>query len=138
MVHKLKYHEQKLLKKVDFINWEVDNIHEVKVLRKYHLDKREDYTKCRLSKCRLSTSKRNHCCYVSFRSFYGLLPGMHRLALIAGLSLVMFIEARLMQLLPPYLNPKLGCKDISFISSSLFMQCIVTAKKEEVVFWLLC
>ncbi|KAG8436372.1 hypothetical protein GDO86_007463 [Hymenochirus boettgeri] len=46
MVRKLKYHEQKLLKKVDFINWEVDNnTHEVKVLRKYHLDKREDYTK---------------------------------------------------------------------------------------------
>ncbi|KAM4722250.1 U3 small nucleolar ribonucleoprotein IMP3 [Rhinophrynus dorsalis] len=46
MVRKLKYHEQKLLKKVDFINWEVDNnIHEVKVLRKYHIDKREDYTK---------------------------------------------------------------------------------------------
>ncbi|XP_053324623.1 U3 small nucleolar ribonucleoprotein protein IMP3 isoform X2 [Spea bombifrons] len=46
MVRKLKYHERKLLKKVDFINWEVDNnIHEVKVLRKYHVDKREDYTK---------------------------------------------------------------------------------------------
>ncbi|MEE6496259.1 hypothetical protein FKM82_002275 [Ascaphus truei] len=46
MVRKLKYHEQKLLKKVDFINWEVDNnIHEVKVLRRYHVDKREDYTK---------------------------------------------------------------------------------------------
>ncbi|XP_075051275.1 U3 small nucleolar ribonucleoprotein IMP3 [Mixophyes fleayi] len=45
MVRKLKYHEQKLLKKVDFINWEVDNnIHEVKVLRKYHLNRREDYT----------------------------------------------------------------------------------------------
>ncbi|XP_053324626.1 U3 small nucleolar ribonucleoprotein protein IMP3 isoform X5 [Spea bombifrons] len=45
MVRKLKYHERKLLKKVDFINWEVDNnIHEVKVLRKYHVDKREDYT----------------------------------------------------------------------------------------------
>ena len=46
MVRKLKYHEQKLLKKVDFINWEVDNnLHEVKVLRKYHIEKREDYTK---------------------------------------------------------------------------------------------
>ncbi|XP_018432259.1 PREDICTED: U3 small nucleolar ribonucleoprotein protein IMP3 [Nanorana parkeri] len=45
MVRKLKYHEQKLLKKVDFINWEVDNnLHEVKILRKYHLDRREDYT----------------------------------------------------------------------------------------------
>lgn len=46
MVRKLKFHEQKLLKKVDFINWEVDNnLHEVKVLRKYHIEKREDYTK---------------------------------------------------------------------------------------------
>ncbi|KAL0966754.1 hypothetical protein UPYG_G00299730 [Umbra pygmaea] len=46
MVRKLKYHEQKLLKKVDFINWEVDNnLREVKVLRKYHIEKREDYTK---------------------------------------------------------------------------------------------
>ncbi|XP_061654728.1 U3 small nucleolar ribonucleoprotein protein IMP3 isoform X2 [Phyllopteryx taeniolatus] len=46
MVRKLKYHEQKLLKKVDFINWEVDNnIHEVKVLRRYRIEKREDYTK---------------------------------------------------------------------------------------------
>ncbi|KAM3933773.1 U3 small nucleolar ribonucleoprotein IMP3 [Leptodactylus fuscus] len=45
MVRKLKYHEQKLLKKVDFINWEVDNnVSELKVLRKYHLDRREDYT----------------------------------------------------------------------------------------------
>ncbi|KAI4809169.1 hypothetical protein KUCAC02_018077 [Chaenocephalus aceratus] len=46
MVRKLKHHEQKLLKKVDFINWEVDNnLHEVKVLRKYRIEKREDYTK---------------------------------------------------------------------------------------------
>ena len=46
MVRKLKYHEQKLLKKVDFINWEADqNLHEVKVMRKYHILKREDYTK---------------------------------------------------------------------------------------------
>ncbi|VDI31033.1 U3 small nucleolar ribonucleoprotein protein IMP3, partial [Mytilus galloprovincialis] len=46
MVRKLKYHEKKLLKKVDFISWEVDNnLHEVKVMRKYHIQKREDYTK---------------------------------------------------------------------------------------------
>uniref|UniRef100_U5EZ58 U3 small nucleolar ribonucleoprotein protein IMP3 n=1 Tax=Corethrella appendiculata TaxID=1370023 RepID=U5EZ58_9DIPT len=45
MVRKLKYHEQKLLKKVDFFNWKEDNnLHEVKVLRKYHIQKREDYT----------------------------------------------------------------------------------------------
>nr|CAG4645004.1 EOG090X0APJ [Leptodora kindtii] len=45
MVRKLKYHEQKLLKKVDFISWQVDNnLHEVKVLKRYRIQKREDYT----------------------------------------------------------------------------------------------
>ncbi|XP_003699637.1 U3 small nucleolar ribonucleoprotein IMP3 [Megachile rotundata] len=46
MVRKLKYHEQKLLKKVDFISWEADNnLHEVKILRRFRIQKREDYTK---------------------------------------------------------------------------------------------
>jgi U3 small nucleolar ribonucleoprotein protein IMP3 len=46
MVRKLKFHEEKLLKKVDFINWEVDNsLHENKIMRKYMIQKREDYTK---------------------------------------------------------------------------------------------
>ncbi|UJR27272.1 hypothetical protein I4U23_008567 [Adineta vaga] len=46
MVRKLRFHERKLLKKVDFINWEVDkNLHEVTVMRKFHIQKREDYTK---------------------------------------------------------------------------------------------
>ena len=46
MVRKLKFHEKKLLKKVDFISWKSDNnIREVKILRKYHIQKREDYTK---------------------------------------------------------------------------------------------
>lgn len=45
MVRKLKYHEQKLLKKVDFITWKADNnLREIKVLKKYHIQKREDYT----------------------------------------------------------------------------------------------
>ena len=45
MVRKLKYHEQKLLRKVDFINWEADNnLHEVKVMKKFFIQKREDYT----------------------------------------------------------------------------------------------
>lgn len=45
MVRKLKFHEQKLLKKVDFISWKVDNnLQEVKVMRKFHIQKREDYT----------------------------------------------------------------------------------------------
>lgn len=46
MVRKLKHHEQKLLKKLDFMNWKVDNnLHEAKVLRKFEIRKREDYTK---------------------------------------------------------------------------------------------
>ena len=46
MVRKLKYHEKKLLKKVDFITWKSDNNHrEAVIMRKYHLQKREDYTK---------------------------------------------------------------------------------------------
>ncbi len=45
MVRKLKYHEEKLLKKVDFINWELDNnLHENKIMRRYHVEKREHYT----------------------------------------------------------------------------------------------
>ena len=43
-LRKLKYHEQKLLKKVDFLNWKQDsNLREVKVLRRYHVQDREDY-----------------------------------------------------------------------------------------------
>ena len=45
MVRKLKYQEQKLLKKVDFISWKTDNVREVEVIRKYHIQKREDYHK---------------------------------------------------------------------------------------------
>lgn len=46
MVRKLKYHEKKLLKKVDFISWKSDrNLREVKILKLYHIQKREDYTK---------------------------------------------------------------------------------------------
>ena len=44
MPRKLKYHEQKLLKKVDFLNWKADgNQREVKILRRYHVQDREDY-----------------------------------------------------------------------------------------------
>jgi len=45
MVRKLKYHEQKLLKKVDFITWDEDNSpHENKIMRRYQVEKREHYT----------------------------------------------------------------------------------------------
>lgn len=43
-LRKLKYHEAKLLKKVDLINWKQDaNLREVKILRRYHIQDREDY-----------------------------------------------------------------------------------------------
>lgn len=47
MVRKLKFHEQKLLKRVDFLNWEATdhNLHELRVLRRYGLQRREDYTR---------------------------------------------------------------------------------------------
>ncbi|RDD45437.1 U3 small nucleolar ribonucleoprotein IMP3 [Trichoplax sp. H2] len=46
MVRSLKYHEKKLLKKVDFISWKKENnIREIQIIRKYHIKKREDYTK---------------------------------------------------------------------------------------------
>lgn len=46
MVRKLKFHEKKLLKKVDFISWKADNnVREIQIIKKYHLQKREDYTK---------------------------------------------------------------------------------------------
>lgn len=62
MVRQLKHHEQKLLKKVDFLNvcfspmffchiliflqWKQDaNLREIKVMRRYHIQDREDYHK---------------------------------------------------------------------------------------------
>jgi len=45
-MRQLKHHERKLLKKVDFLQWKSDqNIREVKVLRRYHIQDREDYVK---------------------------------------------------------------------------------------------
>ena len=43
---KLKHHEKRLLKKVDFFQWKSDkNIREVQVLRRYLIQDREDYVK---------------------------------------------------------------------------------------------
>ena len=45
-MRQLKHHEKKLLKKVDFFSWKSDqNIREAKIVRKYHLQDREDYIK---------------------------------------------------------------------------------------------
>ncbi|RWS25606.1 hypothetical protein B4U80_00403 [Leptotrombidium deliense] len=43
MVRKLKFHEKKLLKKVDFINWD-NNLKEITVMKKYQID-RSEYTR---------------------------------------------------------------------------------------------
>lgn len=46
-MRKLKYHEKKLLKKHDFLNYKKDdnNHRDVNVIRRYHIQKREDYFK---------------------------------------------------------------------------------------------
>lgn len=46
MVRNLKHHEQKLLKKVDFLDWKQDQGHrDTQVMRTYHIQNREDYHK---------------------------------------------------------------------------------------------
>lgn len=45
-MRQLKHHEKKLLKKVDFLQWRSDdNLREAKILRRYLVQKREDYIK---------------------------------------------------------------------------------------------
>ena len=46
-MRKLRHHEQKLLKKVDFLwsNRQEQNVRELKILRRYHIQDREDYWK---------------------------------------------------------------------------------------------
>lgn len=46
MVRKLKHHEQKLLKKVDFTTYKGDNNHrDAAVIRRYNIQKPGDYAK---------------------------------------------------------------------------------------------
>jgi U3 small nucleolar ribonucleoprotein protein IMP3 len=43
-MRQLKHHEKKLLRGVDFYSWKGENnLHVAKVMRKYHIQKREDY-----------------------------------------------------------------------------------------------
>mmetsp|Transcript_2266 Transcript_2266/g.3255 ORF Transcript_2266/g.3255 Transcript_2266/m.3255 type:complete len:186 (+) Transcript_2266:33-590(+) len=45
-LRRLKHHEKKLLKKVNFLQWKSDDsLRVTKILRKYYIQKREDYTK---------------------------------------------------------------------------------------------
>ncbi|KAJ1999830.1 U3 small nucleolar ribonucleoprotein imp3 [Coemansia thaxteri] len=46
MVRQLKFHEKKLLRKVDFLEWKGEhNVREIQVIRRYNLSKREEYHK---------------------------------------------------------------------------------------------
>ena len=48
-MRQLKFHEKKLLKKVDFFSWKAEkNVREASIIRKYLLLDREDYTKYHL------------------------------------------------------------------------------------------
>jgi U3 small nucleolar ribonucleoprotein protein IMP3 len=45
-MRQLKFHEKKLLKKVNFLEWKRDHgLREVKVMRRYHIVERDDYHK---------------------------------------------------------------------------------------------
>ncbi|KAM3143664.1 Small subunit (SSU) processome component [Paramecium bursaria] len=45
-MRKLKFHEKKLLKRVDLYNWKKEQDHrEVAIIKKYHLQNRDDYDK---------------------------------------------------------------------------------------------
>jgi len=44
-VRQLKHHERKLLRKVDLFSWKgEDNLRVAKIMRRYHIQNREDYT----------------------------------------------------------------------------------------------
>jgi len=44
-MRKLRYHERKLLKKVDFVNWSLDNnVHEAQVIGRFKLKGHDEYT----------------------------------------------------------------------------------------------
>ena len=44
-MRQLKHHEKKLLRKVDLYSWKnEDNLRVAKILRRYHIQNREDYT----------------------------------------------------------------------------------------------
>jgi U3 small nucleolar ribonucleoprotein protein IMP3 len=45
-MRKLKFHEKKLLKKVNLYAWKNENnLREIKVMRRYHVQNRDDYVK---------------------------------------------------------------------------------------------
>jgi len=59
LMRELKFHEQKLLKKVNFLQWKSDqNVREIQVLRRYHVQNRDDYVKY----SKVAGQVRRECC----------------------------------------------------------------------------
>ncbi|KAH9843791.1 alpha-L RNA-binding motif-containing protein [Rhodofomes roseus] len=82
MVRQFKYHEQKLLKKVDFLNWKQDaNLREIKVMRRYHIQDREDYHKCAPFRFPFHTS---HCPHRYNKLCGSVRSFAHRLSLLSA------------------------------------------------------
>lgn len=44
-MRELKFHEKKLLRKVNFFNWKPESDREIAVIHRYHIQRREDYIK---------------------------------------------------------------------------------------------
>lgn len=109
-MRKLKYHEQKLLKKVDFYNWKSDaNIRENKILRRYRIQDREDYTKynklcglitkttAKLRKMKSSDEDRIRMTEILLEKLYGMgvIPSKQSLEEVYKLSASSFCRRRL-------------------------------------------
>ncbi|KAI8480657.1 Small subunit (SSU) processome component [Branchiostoma belcheri] len=109
-MRRLKFHEKKLLKKVDFISWDVDNnLQEVKVMRKYHINRREDYTKYnklsrevrnlveKIKELNVEDPFRTECSERLLEKMYvlGLIPTKRNLANVTRVSASSFCRRRL-------------------------------------------
>ncbi|CAI4225370.1 unnamed protein product [Auanema sp. JU1783] len=104
MVRKLKLHEQKLLRKTDFVQWEVDQFGKQNdMLRRFHIQKREQYSMYnklasearaiaeQLKELPLNDPFRNKCVKAMLSKFYavGLIPtadSAERLGKVSGAS----------------------------------------------------
>ncbi|XP_066298673.1 U3 small nucleolar ribonucleoprotein protein IMP3-like [Branchiostoma lanceolatum] len=109
-MRRLKFHEKKLLKKVDFISWDVDNnLHEVKVMRKYHINRREEYTKYnklsrevrnlveKIKELKVEDPFRTECSERLLEKMYvlGLIPTKRNLGNVTKVSASSFCRRRL-------------------------------------------
>ncbi|NXP20273.1 IMP3 protein, partial [Scytalopus superciliaris] len=100
MVRKLKYHEQKLLRRLDLVNWEVSggNLAEVRALRRYRLGRRQDYVLYKaLARSVRDLARRLRDLGPASAALpgLGLVSGRHSLAVCESLSAAAFCRRRL-------------------------------------------